>query len=136
MRARERIAGLLETDPSCEPPIHELERQLAELRLRVLEFMRNRPVLLLPVAATGALAIGTKAVEIAGAFTPVNDMEILAPCRAISVLGLPALSLPAGRDRDGLPIGIQIVGRPGRESDILTVAEFLEDATVLEQPAV
>jgi amidase len=132
----ERIAGLLETEPSREPPIAELERQLAAVRLGVLEFMRSRPILLLPIAATGALATGADVVEIAGALTPVNDMKMLAPCRAISVLGLPALSLPAGGDRDGLPIGIQIVGRPGGESDVLAVAEFLADVAVPEHRTV
>jgi Asp-tRNA(Asn)/Glu-tRNA(Gln) amidotransferase A subunit family amidase len=121
----DRIADLLAARTG-DAPIETLERRLEGLRARVVELMRERPVILLPVAATGALALGAKTVELDGAQTPVNDMKFLAPCRAISALGLPALSLPAGRDHDGRPIGIQIAGRPGCEGDVLAVAAFLE----------
>jgi aspartyl-tRNA(Asn)/glutamyl-tRNA(Gln) amidotransferase subunit A len=49
--------------------------------------------------------------------------------RGINVLGLPALSLPCGRDDLGLPIGLQIIGPPFRESLILRVGAALEDST-------
>lgn len=49
--------------------------------------------------------------------------------RGINVLGLPALSMPCGADRRGLPVGLQIVGRPFDEALILRVAAALEDAT-------
>ena len=49
--------------------------------------------------------------------------------RGINVLGLPALSMPCGPDRRGLPIGLQIVGRPFDEALVLRVAAALEDAT-------
>jgi aspartyl-tRNA(Asn)/glutamyl-tRNA(Gln) amidotransferase subunit A len=49
--------------------------------------------------------------------------------RGINVLGLPALSMPCGPDRRGLPLGLQIVGRPFDEALVLRVAAALEDAT-------
>jgi len=45
--------------------------------------------------------------------------------RAINALGLPAVSIPWGADRRGLPIGLQIVGRPFEEALILRVAQAL-----------
>ena len=48
--------------------------------------------------------------------------------RGINVLGLPALSMPCGFDRRGLPLGLQIVVRPFDEALILRVAAALEDA--------
>jgi aspartyl-tRNA(Asn)/glutamyl-tRNA(Gln) amidotransferase subunit A len=48
--------------------------------------------------------------------------------RAFNVLGLPALSLPCGLDSQGLPMGLQIVGKPFTEATVLRVAAALEDA--------
>ncbi len=48
--------------------------------------------------------------------------------RGINVLGLPALSMPCGRDHRSLPFGLQIVGRPFDEALILRVAAALEPA--------
>jgi len=50
--------------------------------------------------------------------------------RAINPLGLPALSIPCGADRRGLPIGLQIVGPPYAEALILRVAQALLPAEV------
>jgi aspartyl-tRNA(Asn)/glutamyl-tRNA(Gln) amidotransferase subunit A len=46
--------------------------------------------------------------------------------RPFNVLGTPALSLPYGRDRQGLPIGLQISARPHAEDVVLRVASTLE----------
>ena len=49
--------------------------------------------------------------------------------RGINVVGFPALSMPCGFDKTGLPIGLQIVGKPFDEVTILRVGAALEDAT-------
>lgn len=46
-----------------------------------------------------------------------------------NVLGLPAISLPCGYAKNGLPVGIQIVGRPFAESQVLAFAQAYEQAT-------
>ena len=51
----------------------------------------------------------------------------MAQCRAVSALGFPALSIPAGRDRRGLPLSVQVVAGPGREDLVLGVGLVLEE---------
>jgi aspartyl-tRNA(Asn)/glutamyl-tRNA(Gln) amidotransferase subunit A len=48
--------------------------------------------------------------------------------RGINVLGVPAMSIPCGLDPAGLPMGLQIIGRPFEEALILKVGAALEDA--------
>jgi Asp-tRNA(Asn)/Glu-tRNA(Gln) amidotransferase A subunit family amidase len=42
------------------------------------------------------------------------------------VLGLPALAVPGAHDRDGLPLGLQLIGHPGREDALLAAGRWLE----------
>ncbi|KAM2397643.1 hypothetical protein EV1_034013 [Malus domestica] len=44
-----------------------------------------------------------------------------------NLLGLPAISVPVGYDKQGLPIGLQLVGRPWGESSILRLASAIEE---------
>jgi aspartyl-tRNA(Asn)/glutamyl-tRNA(Gln) amidotransferase subunit A len=81
-----------------------------------------------PTTPMAAPRIGDKTMKL-GDF--IEDVRLAATrlVRGINVLGLPAISIPCGRDRRGLPVGLQIVGRPFDEALILRVAAALEDAT-------
>jgi len=46
---------------------------------------------------------------------------------AANLLGLPAMSVHVGHDKDGLPIGIQLIGRPWGEANLLRVAYAIEE---------
>ncbi len=48
--------------------------------------------------------------------------------RLFNLTGLPAISIPAGRSRAGLPIGVQLAAAPGQEARLLSVAAALEAA--------
>jgi amidase len=56
-------------------------------------------------------------------------VDWMASCWSITVLGAPAISVPAGFTREGLPIGVQIVGAPGDDAGVLRVAHAFEEAT-------
>jgi Asp-tRNA(Asn)/Glu-tRNA(Gln) amidotransferase A subunit family amidase len=47
-------------------------------------------------------------------------------CRPVNLSGLPALAIPAGRSSGGLPLGVQLIGRSGRDDLLLSTAVFLE----------
>jgi aspartyl-tRNA(Asn)/glutamyl-tRNA(Gln) amidotransferase subunit A len=49
--------------------------------------------------------------------------------RFVNYLGLPALALPAGFDESGMPVGLQLVGRPGSEALLLQIAVGLQERT-------
>ena len=86
------------------------------------EVLASTPVVVLPVARVGVLALDARTIEIDGQAESVDALQILAPSRAVSLLGLPALAIPAGADADGFPVGVQLVGRTGAEPELVAVA--------------
>ena len=48
-----------------------------------------------------------------------------------NLTGAPAVSVPAGCDRDGLPIGVQVIARPGQDHTALAIASVLQTGAEL-----
>ena len=90
------------------------------VRARVLEFMEQRPILLLPVSLTPAWKVGTA--DFAQRF------QTLAPCWSITLLGFPSVAVTCGHTDDGLPAAVQVVARPFRDHEAVAVARALEEA--------
>ena len=59
-------------------------------------------------------------------------------CAYITVTGLPAVSVPCGFTDEGLPVGLQIVGRPSADFSVLQLAYAFQEATRfhLQRPAI
>lgn len=103
-----------------------LKTETALLRGSVLRFLEVSPILLLPIAASAAPAADAGSVDVRG--SSLSLFEILAPSRVISLLGLPALAVPCSAAADGMPLGVQVVGRPFHEDEVLAVGAALEGA--------
>lgn len=94
------------------------------LRERLLRWMRDTPLILAPASATVAFAHGAARIEVNG-----RSMSIFRSCaysHAANVFGLPAAVLPVTRTREGLPIGVQLIGRPAEEWRVLAAAAMIE----------
>ncbi|MFV3075825.1 Asp-tRNA(Asn)/Glu-tRNA(Gln) amidotransferase subunit GatA [Niveispirillum fermenti] len=79
-------------------------------------------ILLTPTAPSTAFAIGEKQDDPIAMY--LNDVFTV----PASLAGLPGISVPAGLASDGLPLGLQLIGRPFDEETLLRVAEVMEKA--------
>lgn len=62
-------------------------------------------------------------------FTPRVLYALSRFTRFVNYLGLPALAVPAGFDNLGMPVGLQLIGRPGSEAVLLQIAARLQERT-------
>lgn len=121
--------GLKETSPLLKELISQAETHefsIADLRMRLSEmdvfriemkaFMQNYDILLSPVAATTAKSHGR-------AHKEIRDLSYV---MAHNITGWPVAVVRIGSSDEGLPIGIQIVGKPWQDKLVLNVAKHLE----------
>ncbi len=94
------------------------------LRARFMAEMQQHPILLCPVAAIPAFSHGERSWLIEG--RRVEYLDAWSYAEFFNLLGNPAAVVPINRSSQGLPIGVQIVGRPWREVEVLSVAEALQ----------
>ena len=89
--------------------------------------MRQTPLIVVPVSATPAFTHGATRVNVKG-----ESISVFRSCgysQTVNVFGLPAAVVPVARTADGLPIGVQVIGRPHHERGVLAAAAIIEDST-------
>jgi Asp-tRNA(Asn)/Glu-tRNA(Gln) amidotransferase A subunit family amidase len=101
-------------------------RERDSLRSSLIEWMNTTPLIVAPVGATPAFEHGARRVQVGE--ESLSVYRAFEYSRAFNVLGLPCVSVPAGRTREGLPIGVQIIGRPFAEEAVLAAASIIEAA--------
>jgi Asp-tRNA(Asn)/Glu-tRNA(Gln) amidotransferase A subunit family amidase len=94
------------------------------VREKILVQMRKYPVLICPTAAIPAFRHGEREWQVEG--KTVKYLDAWSYCEWFNLLGFPAAVVPMGYSEEGLPIGVQIVGRPWEEEVVLAVAAKLE----------
>jgi Asp-tRNA(Asn)/Glu-tRNA(Gln) amidotransferase A subunit family amidase len=95
------------------------------VREKILVQMRKYPVLICPTAAIPAFRHGEREWQVEG--KTVKYLDAWSYCEWFNLLGFPAAVVPMGYSEEGLPIGVQIVGRPWEEEVVLAVAARLEE---------
>jgi Asp-tRNA(Asn)/Glu-tRNA(Gln) amidotransferase A subunit family amidase len=93
------------------------------LRAKIIKQMRDVPILLSPVCAAPAFRHGE------GNWQPVcGYRDTMRRAQWLNLVGFPGVSVPMGFSAEGLPIGVQVIGRPNEDELVLAVAEILETA--------
>jgi Asp-tRNA(Asn)/Glu-tRNA(Gln) amidotransferase A subunit family amidase len=104
------------------------EARRSQLWERVRLFMERYQLLLLPCTQTAAFPKEIDRLAEIDGKRLAEPLESSLATYAISMTGLPALSVPAGFTSGALPVGLQIVGRWRREADVLRAGAAFEDA--------
>jgi Asp-tRNA(Asn)/Glu-tRNA(Gln) amidotransferase A subunit family amidase len=94
------------------------------LRARFFAQMQQYPILLCPAAAIPAFRHGERSWQIDG--KTVHYLDAWSYAEFFNLLGNPAAVVPVAHSPEGLPIGVQIVGRPWEEQQVLAVATAIE----------
>ena len=99
-----------------------LERD--RLRQQVLVQMENFPILLAPVCSIPAFAHHDAGW---GPNHAADYLRTMTYSQHYNLLGNPAAVVPVMKSAEGLPIGVQIIGRPFKDEEVLAVAKILEE---------
>jgi len=120
---------LLETLSTKQTTSEQVLANLAArdaLRASLLRQMESVQVLLMPAAGIAAFRHGERKWDVGG--KQIGIFQALMPVVLANVLGLPAVTVPMALSREGLPIGVQLVGRPYQDELLLELAVRLEEA--------
>jgi amidase len=103
---------------------------LGEIRRRAAAFFERYDLLAMPVTQVLPFPVELEYPTEVEGVAMSTYLDWMASCWCITVTGLPAISVPAGFTADGLPIGIQLVGRPRGDLELLRPALAFEEATL------
>ena len=99
---------------------------------RAVTFFEEYDLLLSPATIVPPYPVEQRFVAELGEHKFSNYVEWLSIAYAITITGHPALSVPAGFTKDGLPVGLQIVGGPRGEANLLSAANLYEEISDLK----
>lgn len=112
--------------------VHALRHRHAMTR-QWLATMRTCDVVITPSTATTAPAIPEASLPDGESNLPVVD-ALMRFIRVANITGFPALSVPAGFDREGLPIGVHLMARPYEENLLLRLGRVIEAHAEVRTP--
>jgi amidase len=105
------------------------ERLRTRLWEQLLGFFDKYEFLAMPVTSVPPFSIDLEYPNDINGVVPETYLDWMWPCYTVSVTALPAMSIPSGFTKDGLPVGLQLVGRPRDEMGLLQLASAFEGET-------
>ena len=129
---RDRIApeiiGNIERGLEITPDqVFAAERIRSALYHRVAAFFENHDLLICPAASIPPFPVEQRYVEEIDGVPCETYIDWFAITFALTMTSCPVVSLPCGFTENGLPVGIQIMGRPRGEAALLRAAHRLEE---------
>lgn len=109
--------------------IGRAEKKRTELYRRIRQFLDRYEFLILPVSQVPPFDVKQRYVTEINGVKMATYLDWMRSCYFISITGLPAISVPCGFTPEGLPIGVQIVGRHHDDWGVLQLAHAFEQAT-------
>jgi amidase len=100
-----------------------------QLYQQVLRFFDHHDFLLLPSTQVSPFPVEREWVTEIEGQAMSSYLDWMSICCIITLFGLPAISVPCGFTPDGMPVGIQVVGKPRADLQVLRAAHALEQAT-------
>ncbi|PMP87415.1 MAG: amidase [Chloroflexus aggregans] len=129
-RIKDTVVWNIETGRALSgPQVGRAMRLHAALLARLYEFMQTYEFIIAPVSQVPPFPVEQPYITEINGVPMQNYIEWMRSCYYISVCNVPAISVPAGFTRDGLPVGIQIIGRPRADLSVLQLAYAYEQAT-------
>lgn len=107
--------------------IADAERRRGQLYQRAAAFFKDFDFLVTPAAIVAPFDVDIRALDEVEGVKLDNYYEWYSIAYAITLTSLPAISLPCGFTKSGLPVGLQIVGPPRGEARLLSVARMMEE---------
>lgn len=107
------------------------DRSRAALYRRMIEFFQKYDVLITAGASTPAFDVKLRHPQSINGQPLEHYLGASLITAAVSVTGLPAVSVPCGFDQHGRPVGIQLIGKPRGEAALLSAAAVFESLTGL-----
>ncbi|HET9513514.1 MAG TPA: amidase [Gemmatimonadales bacterium] len=98
---------------------------------RMRELLAQYDHLLTPTMAVSPFPVEENFPRTVGGREMPTYVDWIAPTFVLSLTGLPVASVPCGLDAEGLPVGMQIVGRPFGEEDVLALAGLIQELVPL-----
>ena len=111
------------------PQIGRAEVKHSELFHRVRQFMEIYEYLICPVNQVPPFDINQRWIQEINGVKMETYIDWMKSCYYITVTGHPAISVPCGFTPEGLPVGMQIIGRHNADFSVLQLAHAFEKAT-------
>jgi len=108
------------------------EHMRSELRLKMIEFLEQHNFLITPTTPVAPPKVEERFVKSIEGEEMKTYLDWLALGYAVTITGCPTIAIPCGVSKMGLPIGLQIIGRPYDELNLLKFAAWAEHILIEE----